>query len=278
MSVHDTHNNRRNHVYVGAGVDTSPFDAKWVDGATIHCIDSQPHSEFGVREYYPSGVMEWQYKSLNRGDKRPTGTPNGLTPNGFARPNFALNVVAEYREKGFECSLEDRTHIEDTCLLGPTYTRLNGCPTRIRFVNEERNIIIWYHFNTSLPHDVDETLNFIGPYDGIICRGHDPHRSIIDHYQRTDQRTDQTLTFRGYAGTAFGVCEQTTEEDIAAHMAVRLSFDYKIRRKFKHFVFYDTYGDEHWFDTWEEYLVFYDCNPELIFEEDDSEEEDSNSD
>lgn len=272
MAVHETHINRPTHVYVGAGSDTSPFNAKWVDGSTIHCIDSQPHSEFGVREYYPSGgATEWSHKSSIGTEKYPYGIPDGITLNGFARPNFAQKVVTEYLEKGFECSLEDHRHIEDTGLLGPTYTRFGGGPTRIRFVNLERDIIIWYHFNTSLPDDADETLNFIGTYDGIICRGHWPHRTIIDNAVIPDK----TLTFRGYAGTCFGIGDYITDDDVTNSMIVRLSFSHKIRRKFKHFVFYDTYGTEHWFDMWEEFLVFYERNPELIFEEEDSEDDDN---
>lgn len=249
------------YIYIGAGTDTKPFDAKWVDGATIHCIDSQPHSEFGIHEYYPSKCSSnWRYKSLNKLDNLNFGTPDGITPNGFARPNFARIVLGEYEEKGYECSIENWNLILNTGLLGPTYTRLGGGPTRVRFFNTARNITIWYHFNTVLPHDVQETLEFIGPFDTIICKGHDPHKSIVD------RAVDNTLTFRGYAGTAYGIHDLKT----STCMTVQLSFDPTTRSKFKHFVFYDTYGDEHWFNTWEEFLVFYDCNPDLTFEEEDS--------
>jgi len=260
----------RTHIYVGAGYDTVPFRTEWCDGSTIHCIDSQPHSEFGLREYYPSGgATEWQYKSSLKTEKNADGIPDGITLNGFARPNFAQDVVANYNEEGFVCSMEDYKFIQETRLLGPTYTRQGGGPTRVRFINLERDIIIWYHFNASLPDDVAETLKIIGTYDGIICRGHWPHRATTDNADIPDK----TLTFRGYAATIFGISDYVTDDMVTNSMIVRLSFDHNIRRKFKHFVFYDTYGVEHWFDTWEEHLVFIEQNPGLICEEEDDDDE-----
>ena len=274
-TVPHTHINRPTHVYVGAGADTSPFNAKWVDGSTIHCIDSQPHSEFGVREYYPSGgATEWSHKSSIGTEKNTDGIPDGITLNGFARPNFTRDVLSNYHQQDFFCSMADYKLIRDTKLLDPTYTRLGGGPTRIRFINLERDIIIWYHFNASLPDDATETLKFIGTYDGIICRGHWPHRTLIDNANIPDK----TLTFRGYAGTCFGISDYITNDDVTNSMIVRLSFDHKIRCKFKYFVFYDTYGTEHWFDLWEEFLVFYHNNPNLTYgpEEETDDDDDDN--
>jgi len=56
---------------------------------------------------------------------------------------------------------------------------------------------------------------------------------------------------------------KSSREDIENNLFVRLSFDYQIRRKFKHFVFYDSCGDEQMFDTWEKFLEYY--NSESIF-------------
>jgi len=232
------------YIYVGAGIDTTPFLHDWANGSVIHCIDGQPHSEFGIREYY--------------------GNTDGSLLNGFSRPNFARNVVDEYRAMGYECSPEDISHVETTGLLGPTLTRLGGVPTRIQFINVVRDITILYHFNTGLPEDTLNTLQIIGPYNGIVCRGHWPHRSIID----CADIPDNSLIFRGYAGTVFGIDDYVTENEIESSMVVRLSFDHQIRRKFKLFVFYDTYGEENWFDTWEEYLVFIHYNQHLTYEDD----------
>jgi hypothetical protein len=230
-----TENIRPTYIYVGAGKDTEIFTANWADGATIHCIDSQPHSEFGICEYYENTHLV--DKPINM----------------FARPSFAISIVEQYNSKGYECSREDRIHIEKTGLLSSTYTRFGAGQTIIKFINIARNIIIWYHFNTCLPDDTAETIKVIGSYDGIICKGYDPHRSIIDLLNVTDR----TLVFRGYAGTVFGIYAKTSREDIENNLFVRLSFDYQIRRKFKHFVFYNSYGNEQLFDTWEEFLENY---------------------
>ena len=262
---------RPTHVYIGAGADTYPFRAEWCNGTTIHCVDGQPHSEFGNREYYPSGgATEWQYKGARRTEIPNDGVPDGTTPNGFARPSFAMDVLSNYHELDFLCSIEDKNYIQDTRLLGPTYTRLGEGPTRVRFINEERDIIIWYHFNASLPDHATETLNFIGTYDGIICKGHHPHKTLINN-----ANPDKSLTFRGYAPTCFGIYAgyNITENDISNSMVIRLSFDHNIRRKFKNFVFYDTYGVEHWFNMWEEFLVFYHYNPSLTDDPEEEEEE-----
>jgi hypothetical protein len=262
---------RPTHVYIGAGADTYPFRAEWCNGTTIHCVDGQPHSEFGNREYYPSGgATEWQYKGARRTEIPNDGVPDGTTPNGFARPSFAIDVLSNYHELDFMCSMEDYKLIMDTRLLGPTYTRLGEGPTRVRFINEERDIIIWYHFNASLPDHATETLNFIGTYDGIICKGHHPHKTLINN-----ANPDKSLTFRGYAPTCFGIYAgyNITENDISNSMVIRLSFDRNIRRKFKNFVFYDTYGVEHWFNMWEEFLVFYHYNPSLTDDPEEEEEE-----
>lgn len=264
---------RPTHVYIGAGADTYPFRAEWCNGTTIHCVDGLPHSEFGNREYYPSGgATEWQYKGARRTEIPNDGVPDGTTPNGFARPSFAMYVLSNYHELDFICSMEDYKLIRDTRLLGPTYTRLGGGPTRVRFINEERDIIIWYHFNASLPDDATETLNFIGTYDGIICKGHHPHKTLINNANIPDK----SLTFRGYAPTCFGIYAgyNITENDIANKMVIRLSFCPIIRSKFKNFVFYDTHGTEHWFNMWEEFLVFYHYNPSLTYDPEDETDDD----
>lgn len=268
---------RPTHVYIGAGADTYPFRAEWCNGTTIHCVDGLPHSELGNREYYPSGgATEWQYKTCHRTERHNDGVPDGTTPNGFARPSFAQYVLSNYHELDFFCSMEDYKLIRDTRLLGPTYTRLGGGPTRVRFINVERDIIIWYHFNASLPDDATETLNFIGTYDGIICRGHHPHKTLINNANIPDK----SLTFRAYSGTCYGIYAgyNITENDISNSMVIRLSFCPIIRSKFKNFVFYDTLGTEHRFNMWEEFLVFYHYNPSLTYdpEEETDDDDDDN--
>lgn len=267
---------RPTHVYVGAGADTDPFGAEWCNGTTIHCIDPQPHSQYGLREYYPSGgSSKWSSHWLGVEEDGEDGVPDGTTLNRFARPDFTMDIIYNYSKKGFLCSMEDYELMNDTLLLGPTYTRLGGGPTRIRFINEERDIIIWYHFNACLPDDAVETLKFIGTYDGIICNGHWPNKTLIHNADIPDN----SLTFRAYAGTCYGIYASynITEDDFSNSMVIRLSFCPIIRSKFKNFVFYDTLGTEHRFDIWEEFLVFYHYNDDLTFdpeeETDDSDEE-----
>lgn len=227
---------RPTHIYVGAGWDTEPFEAEWAEGTTIHCVDGQPHSEIGTQTYFEEGK------------------------NCLSRPYFAEKVLEEYAAVGFVCSSEDKKELETTKLLAEDLT---GVRRVVRFTHVSRDIVVWYHFNSGIPEHVTEIAQMIGPYQGMICRGHWPHRSAID---QAFDIPDYSLTFRGYAGTCFGVDQEDDLDDIEKSVVGRLSYDYAYRRKFQCFVFYDLNREEHWFDMWEEFLVWVKRNPCLVYE------------
>ena len=233
---------RPTHLYVGAGWDTKPFEAKWAEGATIHCVDGQPHSEFGTNTHFDF--------------------ENGK--NCFARRHFVGMVLESYENAGFTCSVADREEMETTGLLKEDHT---GTRRVVRFDNPSRDIVVVYHFNSGLPAHVAEIAAMIGTYQGMLCAGHWPHRSAMSDVFNIP---DRTLTFRGYAGTCFGVDYGTDLEDIEKSVVGRLSYDHAYRRKFKHFVFHDMNGEEHWFDMWEELLVWIAYNDDLAYGGDDS--------
>jgi len=236
---------RPTHLYVGAGWDTLPFEAGWATGTTIHCVDGQPHSEFGTKVHFEDGK------------------------NQLSRPNFVKKVLAEYDAAGFTCSAVDREEMETTGLLKEDHT---GTRRVVRFDNPSRDIVVWYHFNSGLPDHVAEIAAMIGTYQGMLCAGHWPHRSAMSEVFNIP---DRTLTFRGYAQTCFGVdfCRDALD-DIEKSVVGRLSYDHAYRRKFKHFVFCDVGGEEHWFDMWEELLVWIAYNPDLVYDDGEYDTED----
>lgn len=226
-------NSRPKHVYVGAGWDTKPFEAEWAEGTTIHCVDGQPHSEFGIKTYYEDGK------------------------NRFSRPYFVGKVLDAYTEAGFVCSVEDKAELENTGLLTEDCT---GERRVVRFDHVSRDIIIYYHFNSGLPEHTKRIAQMIGTYQGIVCSGHWPNKSMLcDAFDIPDR----SLTFRGYAETCFGPDDDF--DDMEGTVTGRLSYDCSYRRKFKHFVFYDVNEEEHWFDMWEEFLVWIQHNPDLAY-------------
>jgi hypothetical protein len=226
---------RPTHLYVGAGWDTSPFEADWAEGATIHCVDGQPHSEYGSKTCFQDGQ------------------------NVYSRPHFVQNVLDAYEEAGFVCSTEDRAELETTRLLDEALT---GVRRVVRFDIVARDIIIYYHFNSGLPEHTDEIARMVGTYQGLLCAGHWPHKSAMGEVFHIP---DHSLTFRGYANTCFGVDCGTTVEEMEKSVVGRLSYDPSFRRKFKHFVFHDVCGEEHWFDMWEEFLVWITYNSDLAY-------------
>ena len=230
-----TTTSRPTHLYVGAGWDTNPFNAEWATGTTIHCVDGQPHSEFGTKTYF--------LDEKNR----------------FSRPYFVGRVLDEYEEAGFVCSAADREELETTGLLTEDHT---GIRRVVRFDNEACDIIVWYHFNSGLPDHVEEIAQMVGPYQGLLCAGHWPHKSAMSEAFHIP---DHSLTFRGYAQTCFGVDCGSDLADIEKSVTGRLSYDHAYRRKFRHFVFCDLYGEEHWFHMWEEFLVWLRYNSELVY-------------
>jgi hypothetical protein len=227
---------RPTYIYVGAGWDTKPFNAEWATGTTIHCVDGQPHSEFGTKTYF--------LDEKNR----------------FSRPYFVGRVLDEYEGAGFVCSAADREELETTGLLTEDCT---GIRRVVRFDNTPRDIIVWYHFNSGLPDHIAEIAEMVGTYQGLLSAGHWPHKSAMSEAFHIP---DRTLTFRGYANTYFGVDDHDTLDGIENSVVGRLSYDHAYRCKFKHFVFYDVCGEEHWFDMWEEFLVWIAYNSELAYE------------
>jgi hypothetical protein len=222
---------------VGAGWDTKPFEAEWVEGTTIHCVDGQPHSEFGTKTYFEDGK------------------------NRFSRPNFVAKVLDAYDEAGFVCSAEDREELETTGLLVEDCT---GTRRVVRFDHESRDIVVWFHFNSGLPDHVAEIAQMVGTYRGMLCAGHWPHKSAMSEAFNIP---DRTLTFRGYAQTCFGVdIGGVALADIEKSVVGRLSYDNARRSKFKHFIFHDMYGEEHWFAVWEEFQDWIERNPGLAYE------------
>jgi hypothetical protein len=225
---------RITYIYVGAGWDTVPFTTR---GTNIHCIDGQPHSEFGTRTSFDT---------------------NGS--NVYSRPKFAKRVLRAYERAGFKCSKTDRTKILETGLLnGDNFT---GERTVIVFVNPERDITIWYHFNSGLPEHADEIYKMVQGtpcYNGILCAGHWPHVSIIDKFAVPDN----SLVFHGYPRTAYHVEDRRTIEQ---SVVGRLSYDDAYRKKFTHFVFHDLNGGENTFDCWDDYLGWICENPDLAYE------------
>ena len=218
---------RTTYIYVGAGWDTKPLTENWTKGITIHCVDGQPHSEFGTEEYYESNGEFFR--------------------NMFARPKFAKRVLREYAAVGFTCSQTDRKKITKTGLLN--IDTLTGVRTVICFTNTERDTIVWYHFNSGLPTHSDDISKMVGTYDGLICSGHCPHVSIMDSFEIPDH----SLIFRGYPNTQYrSECEQSG--------VVGLD-----EIKFKCFIFHDLDGREHSFESWTEYLDWIDENSDLAY-------------
>jgi hypothetical protein len=78
---------------------------------------------------------------------------------------------------------------------------------------------------------------------------------------------DRSLTFRGYANTCFGDGFDEFFENVVG----RLSYDHTYRDKFRHFVFHDVYGEEHWFAVWEEFQDWIERNPGLAYGGDETE-------
>ena len=235
------------YIYVGAGWDTTPFDDGWTNGGVFHCIDGQPNSEFGTQTYFEDGC------------------------NLYARRQFVARVLKEYHEAGFICSDDDKQELLNTQLLDERGTGLRRV---VMFENTERDICIWYHFNTGLPDHIPVILDTLAinlgnlgnqaipVYNGLLCGGHWPHKSIMD---AKFQIPDNSLTFHGYAKTCFGVdcCDLS---DVEGTVCGRLSYDYMYRRKFKEYIFHDLNGEEHWFNSWEEYLVWINHNSNLAYE------------
>jgi len=230
------------YLYVGAGCDTAPFGAPWVDGTTIHCIDGQPHSEFGTQTCF----LENESESSPRYMK-----------NVFARPKFVKQLVAAYREANFTCRDTELVKSMESMESGLLDGDDTGTRRVVEFTHATRDIVIWYHFNSGLPEHIPEIARTVActgktnrtAYDGIICSGHWPHRCIVDPLFCIP---NNTLTFRGYADTCFGVEEDDCEYNDS--IVGRLSYDYEYRRKFKQFIFHDLYGEEHRFGVWEDYV------------------------
>ena len=222
------------YVYVGAGWDTIVFEAEWADSTIIHCIDGQPHSEFGTKTMFDE-----------------------CGKNLYARTRFAKCVLDKYEAAGFTCSSDDRTDILTTGLLDSETD--TGSRRVVRFIQADRNIVVWYHFNSGLPTHAAEISQMVGVYQGILCAGHWPHISIMD----ITQIADQSLIFRGYASTCFHADEDNMDD---LSVVGRISYDDEYRNKFYCFVFYDIYGNEYEFATWDDYLDWIDENPDLAYE------------
>jgi hypothetical protein len=238
---------RPTHLYVGAGWDTKPFEADWAVGATIHCVDGQPHSEFGTETCFEDGK------------------------NRYSRPHFVERVLDSYKDAGFVCSDEDRDELSATGLLSEDRT---GSRRVVRFDHTSRDIVVWFHFNSGLPDHVAEIALMVGTYQGMLCSGHWANKTAMSEAFNI---LDHSLTFRGYAYTNFEVDNDVISmEDIEKSVVGRLFYDRSYRRKFKHFVFHDVCGEEHWFDKWEEFLVWIEYNSDLAYGggEDESEEDD----
>ena len=199
------------YVYVGAGWDTIVFEAEWADDSIIHCIDGQPHSEYGTDTLFDKDGK-----------------------NMYARTRFAKRVLDEYEAAGFTCSSDNRTDILTTGLLDS-------------------------ETNSGLPTHAVEISQMVGVYNGLLCAGHWPHISIMD----ITQIADQSLVFRGYASTCFHVDEDNMDD---LSVVGRISCDEVYRNKFYCFVFYDIYGNEYEFATWDDYLDWIDENPDLAYE------------
>jgi hypothetical protein len=230
------------YIYVGAGWDTAPFKAEWAKGTIIHCIDGQPHSEYGTKT------------SFDNDESSPT-----YGKNVYSRPNFAKRVLLAYETAGFACSIYDKRNILETgLLLADTYT---GRRSVVIFENIELDIIVWYHFNSGLPEHADEIYEMVGAYNGLLCSGHSPHISIIERFAVSDN----SLTFRGYPNT--GYHEDWRDRDENEQSVVgRLSYDDAYRTKFERFVFHDLEGGENGFECWDDYLDWIDENPDLAYE------------
>ncbi len=269
---------RPTYIYVGSGWDIAPFEEDWMRGSSVHCIDGQPHSEFGTKTLFDT----------NRN-------------NVFSRPKFAKRVLQAYERAGFKCSEYDRTEILETGLLNNE--NLTGQRIVIVFVNTERDIIIWYHFNSGLPEHAEDIYKMVqgtygsafltaersdapkaqgadagyagtpatppfpeqgtaAPcYNGILCAGHWPHISIIE----TFAVPDNSLVFHGYPRTSYHV-EGRNIDEIEQSVVGRLSYDDIYRKKFTHFVFHDLDGGENVFDCWDDYLEWIYDNPEMAYE------------
>ncbi len=257
---------RPTYIYVGSGWDIAPFEEDWLRGSNVHCIDGQPHSEFGTKTLFDT---------------------NGS--NVFSRPKFAKRVLQAYERAGFICSEYDRTEILETGLLNDE--NLTGQRIVIVFVNAERDIIIWYHFNSGLPEHAEDIYKTVGGggnlrfapskpslseggscaegasatpapcYNGILCAGHWPHISIIE----TFAVPDNSLVFHGYPRTSYHV-EDRNMGEIEQSVVGRLSYDDIYRKKFTHFIFHNLDGSENVFDCWDDYLQWIYENPELAYE------------
>lgn len=230
---------RLTYIYVGAGWDTVPFREEWMRGTNIHCIDGQPHSEFGTKT------------SFDNDETSPT-YGNNL----YSRPKFAKRVLRAYEKAGFKCSEYDRTNIVKTGLMKITSGR-----TVIIFVNTDRDITIWYHFNSGLPEHADDIYEMVGEYNGLLCSGHWPHISITE----TFVVPDNSLVFHGYANTAYHV-ERRDMDEIEQSVVGRLSYDDAYRKKFTQFIFHDLNGGENVFECWDDYLEWICENPEMAYE------------
>ena len=77
---------------------------------------------------------------------------------------------------GFVCSPEDRTELETTKQWNDDCT---GVRRVVRFHNDARDTVVWYHLNSGLPDHVAEIAEMVGPYQGILCAGHWPHKTHL---------------------------------------------------------------------------------------------------
>jgi hypothetical protein len=230
------------YIYVGAGWDTAPFKAEWAKGTIIHCIDGQPHSEYGTKTSFDIDVTSPTYGK-----------------NVYSRPNFAKRVLRAYETAGFACSMYDKRNILETGLLfADTHT---GCRSVVIFENIELDIIVWYHFNSGLPEHADEIYEMVGAYNGLLCSGHWPHVSITESFDVPDN----SLTFHGYPNTGYHEDRRDRDENEQSVVG-RLSYDDAYRKKFERFVFHDLEGGENTFDYWDDYLDWIDENPDLAYE------------